>query len=99
MPLAPEASLPGTLAQPGLGCHSQTAPFRSPERTFAETPDVAAPDGGRGSKFVAANPPSGNATTALSPMGGGATTQPTQVTFGAGALTSSAKTSTDSRPP
>src|SRR6185369_10531873 len=98
-PLAPDASLPGTFAQPVFGCHSQTSPFRSPESTFAETPAVGAPDGGRGSKFVAAKPPSGSATTALSPSGSGATTQPIHVTAGGAGPASIVNTSIDSRPP
>src|SRR5207237_5830019 len=50
----------------------------------------------RARKFVAANPPSGSATTEFNPIGSGATAHPIQVKDGGFARASSSKTSIDS---
>src|SRR5678815_5905178 len=57
-PLAPDASLPGTLCHPLAVCHSQSSPFTSP---FCSAAICRL----RGRKLEAMNPPSGSARTEL----------------------------------
>src|SRR6266849_5152804 len=95
-PFGPANSLPGTIFQPVLVCHSQTSPLVSPVIIRARAPAASLP---RGEKFVVINPPSARPTTEFKPIGSGATAHPIQVNVGALGRASNSKTSIDSLSP
>src|SRR6516164_6913362 len=94
-PFGPADSLPGTIFQPLVVCHSQTSPLFSPAiirvRAAASVP--------RGEKLVVINPPSARPTTEFKPIGLGATAHPTQVNVGGLGRASNSNTSIDSLSP
>src|SRR6266446_4341834 len=77
-PFGPADSLPGTIFQPVLVCHSQTSPLFSPAIIRAR----AAASLPRGEKFEVINPPSAKPITEFKPIGSGATAHPIQVNVG-----------------
>src|SRR5579862_4390297 len=92
-PLAPAASLPGTLRQPFPVCHSQSSPLFSPAIILVREALAFAP---RSRKLVVTKPPPGSGTTEFSPIESGAIAHPIQVNTGILPRESTSNTSMDS---